>query len=276
VARGGFRQSGPVLSRPPAGNANRWVAAFGNWKRKKMNTFIKVILITITTLLITGCNSTDKTYNRSLEAFEFSENCPNVCFLGIKPSETTLLEARHILKNSPDIDQSTISILHKGGLKLTENPNDTAILQMKEGDILQAIWTPTDNKEYGFYAHLRATNDRINHINARPVSTTIQDFINVIGEPDKIAVHVEVTPHADYWISYSIFYSKWKLLISVFVGSIDGPKGEAEVHYVVLNQEINEVDWKPWEGFEKMKVYMTEEQLNDYRQYNPDDSNSQP
>lgn len=206
------------------------------------------------------------TYNRSMEAFEFSENCPKVCFLGIKPSVTTPAEALHLLKNSPDIDQTKIYVLSSDGLTLKKDLDEASIV-LKKGDILEAPWTPTNDKEFGDYIHLSATNNLIDYLDARPILTTIQDFINVIGKPDGISVHGEMPPDAPYWISYVIYYSKWKLIIQVFIASIDGPKADDEVHTIFLNQEINAADFRPWKGYGKMKEYMTTEQLNEYEHY---------
>ncbi len=241
-----------------------------------MKPKIKPIVITLFALIIIGCNNTAKSNNKSLEAFEFSQNCPSGCFLGMKPLATTLTEANHILQNSPDIDQKTISILHDGGLILTENPDDAAIQQMKNGDILQAVWLPIQKKDFGLYAHITVVDDRIDKIDAQLLSTTMQNFVNILGEPDKIQVHGEQPPDADYWISYSVFFSKWKVQLHVFVAGINGPKPDDEIYYVILNQNINEADWYEWDGYKNMRVYMTNEQLADYQRWHPNDASSQP
>jgi hypothetical protein len=211
-----------------------------------------------------------------MEAFEFNENCPNVCFLGIKPLSTTPIEALHILQNSPDIDQTTISILYDNGNELAEDIDDSMLILMEKGGTLEARWEPTNNKNYGSYVHIGATNETIDQLNASPVSKTIQDFINVIGEPDKIQVSGMQPPDAHYWIYYSIYYDEWKLLISIQNSSIDGPNAEDIVDYVQLNQEINETDFKQWQGYGKMRLYMTSELLNDYQFYTQDYSNGNP
>jgi hypothetical protein len=244
--------------------------------KKTMKPKIKTIVVILFTLIITGCNINAKSNNKSLEAFEFSQNCPNGCFLGMKPLVTTLTEANHILQSSPNIDQTTISILHDGGLILTENPDDEAVEQMKEGDILQAAWLPIDNKDFGFYTHITVVDDRIDKIDAQPLSTTIGDFVNILGEPDKIQVHGEQPPDADYWISYSMFFSKWRVQLHVFAASIEGPKPDDEIYFVILNQKINEPNWYEWKGYKNMKVYMTSEQLADYQRWHPNDSGNHP
>jgi hypothetical protein len=201
-----------------------------------------------------------------MEAFKFNQDCPNGCFLGMQPLKTTPLEAFHILINSRDINQKTLSI---NGLPLTGNLNDFFSQNIKNGGDLYAEWHPMSRSDYRGDIYISVTNDQIDSINASPVSTTIQDFIKRIGEPDKIQVSGDVTIIGDL-ISYSIYFTKWNFLISVESASIDGPKPDDGIFYVELNPKINPADFQGWKGFGKMKGYMSAEQLNIYQQFPPE------
>lgn len=242
-----------------------------------MNFSKSILLIALVILPLASCNNLGANYNRSMEAFEFSENCPNGCFLGIKPLATTAKDALHILQNSPDIDHSTIYILYDNGNELAKNIDDSSLTLMKNDGILEAVWTPTSNKEFGLYVHITATNDLVDYIDAVPISKTIQDFTDIIGEPDKIQAGGELTPDGGYLVSYSLYYSKWKFLIfNLFGGTIDGPKPDDHVSDVVFNQEITEADFVEWQGYGRMKLYMTPSDLRDYQKYTPGASDINP
>lgn len=228
-----------------------------------MNSFTKAAILTLTMLIAAGCSAIGLPSNRSMEAFKFNKDCPNICFLGMQPLKTTPLEAFQILKNARDIDQKTISI---DGLTAAEDPNDFSLQNIKSGDDLAAVWHPMSHSDYQGDIYITTTNNRIDHINASPVLTTIQDFVDVIGEPDRIQVSGYLTI-VGYFITYSIYYTKWNFLINVESASIDGPKLDDGIFYVMLNPDIKLADFQAWKGFGNMKEYMSAEQLSIYQQY---------
>lgn len=220
-----------------------------------------VVLIASVALLAVSCGTSAANsnqpvfiYNHSMQAFEFSDNCPNGCFLSIKPLVTTSEQALRILQHSPDIDHSTIT-MEKGGLV--------------------ARWVPAllaDNFErWGFSVGIGTSGGIVQAVNARPVAMTIDDFEKLLGEPDKIRVDGFMPPDAPYEFCYWLYYSKWQVeLFHLCVGTVDGPKPSDGVDGVVLNADIRKEGYKPWQGYGKMVQYMSPDQLKDYEQFTGD------
>ncbi len=50
----------------------------------------------------------------SMDSFKFNENCLHICWLGINPSITTAEEAKHILKESSQIDNQWYQVSDSG------------------------------------------------------------------------------------------------------------------------------------------------------------------
>ena len=216
-----------------------------------------------------------------MEAFEFTANCPNGCFLGIKPLVTTAVEALHILQHSPDIDYSTIYILYDDGMKLEKNVTDSSLKFLENGGTLEAVWAPTNDKQWGADVYIGATNGIVDSVSASPIAKTIGDFENVLGQPDKIRVYGFMPPDTSigpdgtplpihYEICYSLYYFKWRALVTnPCSATINGPNPADGVDFVKLNAEFKDGEYMPWQGYGNMKRYMTPEVLRDYQQFVP-------
>ena len=243
-----------------------------------MRFSIAVILIASVALLTSSCgtyagNSNQPVflYNHSMQAFEFSANCPNGCFLGIKPLVTTAAQALRMLQHSPDIDHSSIAILYDNGNRLEEHVTDSSLQLLQQGGMLEARWTPTSDRQWGFEMGIEAPDGIVQSLSAEPIDTHISDFEKVLGEPDKIRVDGFMPPDAPYEIGYWLYYSNWKVILTnTLGGSIDGPKVGDRVDGVILNYAIQEAEYKPWQGYGKMAQYMSPEQLQDYEQFTGD------
>ena len=79
--------------------------------RKKMLIFSAILLVFS---LLSSCTNTPAEDEPPINAFELSEQCPRVCWMGIQPGITTRKEAWEFLQSSEQVDQKSIRSSESG------------------------------------------------------------------------------------------------------------------------------------------------------------------
>lgn len=174
----------------------------------------------------------------SMQAFEFSQQCPYICWLGINPGKTTVAEAKALLKASNQID--------------------TQWDQISEGIV--TTWNVDGFKSYPSGVWLSFDNGLVTSINIQALPFSVQEFIDRLGEPDKIrisAYEAEVNI-----VSYAIYFSSTKTMIRAISFDWIGPDPTDSNLSLSLNIEFDDVlldrwgESQPWLGFGHIKDYL--------------------
>jgi len=176
--------------------------------------------------------------------FTYNQKCPHVCWLGINPGVTTAEEARTILNSSSQIDQTSY-ISNGEGFRFVWNSRyplkNRVSIAVKNG-IVQDIYID-------FYTIVK-----------------IQEFIDLIGQPDEISIRKVQVPDARF-IDYILYYTSMNALIFVSTNNETGPDIEDSVNFLNLNiapddpslpmwiSEQNEFR-QPWLGFGHLEEYL--------------------
>jgi hypothetical protein len=179
--------------------------------------------------------------------FTYNQKCPHVCWLGINPGVTTIEEARTLLSSSSQIDQNSY-INNAAGLRADwyldrkQSLSNSVSVAVKNG-VVQDIYI-------GFYTIVK-----------------IEEFIDLIGEPDEISVSKIYAAEAPRYIDYVVCYTSMNALIFVSTTNETGPDAEDSVEFLNLNiapddpslpiwiLELNEFR-QPWLGFGHLEEYL--------------------
>lgn len=199
---------------------------------------MKKVFLGLLLLLLTSCRSFSP-----IEAFDVSENCPHVCWLGINPGVTTSTEATTIINKSNQIRQKSI-------------------IENKTG--IQAGWFTTNSfpNRIGIYFK----NDLVKQIsvsNIHPLS--VGDLVEILGKPDEIGININKAADSTY-VDYILFYSSRQSAIFAFTISNNGPDPTDGIDFLILTDELNREDspkWliekyqirQPWLGFGHLRDY---------------------
>lgn len=209
----------------------------------------------VTFLLIASCSpspSPTPDITPSLDAFEFSEWCPDMCWLGIKPGYTTEEGAREMLIASDQIAEGEIHEL------------DSSI---------HVDWFSTMEKTFtsnAFIIFRDGLVQRISFTILRPF--TIQDFINLLGEPDEISLSLEEPPDAYPYIIYTLYYNTTQTRISAPTSIKTGPNPIDNIDLLTINADFDDQDlptWmiedyrnrQPWLGYGHLEEYFPDQML---------------
>lgn len=211
----------------------------------------KIIYSLITALLLSGCILEPDNNNFSINAFDLSEECPNVCWLRIQPNITLRDEAITILNSNSQVAQETLHIV--------------------ESD-LRFLWFT--NNQTPHYSRIRVATDNsivssISFVNLYPI--TVGDFIMLFGEPDEISISLEVPPDAIY-INYILYFSDIQVMMDVVTSDFSGPKASDSPKFLGINLEFDGdelVAWRaekytsrqPWLGYGHIKDYLPGQKL---------------
>src|SRR5258706_7558432 len=144
---------------------------------------MKKILSVLFLLLLTCCQS-----YAPIEAFDVSENCPHVCWLGINPGTTTKADTITVLHNTNRIKQKTIIVDESG---------------------IGAEWFV--GASFPIDASITFKNGLVKEVILSGIAPmTISDFIPLLGEPDYIVTTLKLAADATY-IEYTLLYSTKQL-----------------------------------------------------------------
>jgi len=199
---------------------------------------MKKILSVLFLFLLTSCQSYSP-----IEAFDVSENCPHVCWLGINPGVTTDTDAKAILDNTNRIKQKSIVVDELG---------------------IGAEWYPVNS----FPNRIGITIEngiakQISISNVYPL--TVGDLVSLFGEPDEIGISINLAADSTY-VDYILFYSARQSAIFSSTINNNGPDPKDTIFILML---IDKLDLKsspkwlvekydirqPWLGFGHLKDY---------------------
>jgi hypothetical protein len=199
-------------------------------------------------LFFYGCVE-DKEIQPSINAFEVSESCPNVCWLGIHPGTTTTAEAVEIVMTSNQMDREDF-------------------VQVLDTEI-QTVWGFTDQSgAYRSRVYINFNNGLVESIGLSMMKPfTLGDFISLLGEPDIIVIEIDHTIHGNDIVNYAVYFSVKRVSISVYPGAWDGPNSQDFIETVVLNSEFTyhpffkEAKQQPWLGYGQLDKYLPGQEL---------------
>jgi len=162
-------------------------------------------------------DSLGQDFSPSLEAFDASEKCPYICWLGINPGMTSAEQAHDLLRASDQIDQKTFHV-------------------SKEG--IGTIWFTEKSKRIYSSVGITFANGLVKSVSFDNLRLfKMGDFINLIGEPDEISIRVDRAPDAEY-ISYMVYYGKRKTIIWVLTGSNTGPEPTDPIQMLIISTNL--------------------------------------
>jgi hypothetical protein len=189
-------------------------------------------------LLLAGCQA----QWIGMEAFEFSGQCPQICWMGINPGATTLDDAVSILNSSNQIDQEQISI---------------------SGDNIFATWNARSIIDFTSGIEITSDNGLVRSISLMSLSFTMGDFVNLLGEPDVINIQQDTNSDNMEFITYSVYYSASKTMITVNIYNNNGPDSTDRISTLILNIELinwtpfpEQGEFQPWLGYGHLQDYL--------------------
>lgn len=172
----------------------------------------------------------------SIEAFKSSENCPNICWLGIHSETTDSERAIQIISTSNQFNQAFTEISH---------------------DNIRAYWFPEESKTFGTGVRISFLNNRVESITlGRLVPFTVQDFIGLLGQPAEISLMVYKGMHDDKYTVYNLYYPLLKAFFQINSSGEHGPEPNDFIYGLDINTEYQDNYRQLWLGYEHFDEYM--------------------
>jgi hypothetical protein len=196
-------------------------------------------------MFLTSCQiASNDTTSQSIQAFEISEQCPHVCWLGINPGVTSVEDAEAQLQASDQIDHKTI---------------------VKSENSIEAIWHTKNTINIYSPIGLAYKGSLVQTIYLTLLSGfKLNDFIVLLGEPDEISIHIE--PADNRSIIYTLYYSSSKTMIYSISGGPEGPSPNDSIYILSLNAEFDSSDLPVWRAndYENRQPWLGYGHINDY------------
>jgi hypothetical protein len=210
----------------------------------------KIMLIWL--VLLTSCAPIYSTILNndppSVKAFEVGEKCLHVCWLGIQPEITSANEAISILMASNQINHEA--------------------LFKRSGTGLQTIWFTNGTKTVYSYVWLTFQDNLVKSIQFQQlVPFRMKHFLSIFGEPDAIIIDLDHTIDGGDLVNYAVYIPQYKVSLSVYPGSWDGPNPEDLVGPMTIDADftysffLNGVKQQPWLGYGHLKDYLLGQEL---------------
>jgi hypothetical protein len=165
-----------------------------------MNRFEILLLIVLTGCQLTPHSIMEKNVVPSIYGFDFSQNCPHGCWLGINPGITTADEAKSTIQASSQVDKQQF-------------------LEFPDGII--AGWYPKNSTNATCTVGLRFEKGVVDTLYVTNLDYTVKDFVGILGQPDLIKINVQ-KGIVDL-MAYSIYFSSRKVMIGVLTADLSGP-----------------------------------------------------
>ncbi|HRQ21878.1 MAG TPA: hypothetical protein PLF42_00495 [Anaerolineales bacterium] len=211
---------------------------------QKISVYSSIILILLSSCIYTSSASEED--NFPITAFEFNEECPKVCWLGIQPSITTRSDAVAIISSSDQIVQESLQIRESG---------------------LKFEWFTDRQKRSAAWVIVAIKNDMVNSLSfgiLHPI--TVGDFIEVFGEPNEISIELTEAPDARY-IYYVLYYPELQVMIEAHNYNFSAPNASDIPKGVIINRDFDDdrlpiwlskkyADRQPWLGYGQTEKYL--------------------
>jgi len=182
-------------------------------------------------------------------AFTFTQECPHLCWLGINPGVTTAEEALALLASSSQIGKDSFE-KNEAGIEVEWHTEQMVAHPTSVGIVL----------ENGIVSRI---------IFSFPATVKMQEFIELMEEPDEISIWKDQTVEANCCISYVVYYLSVRALIFAYAPTIEGngPNIVDSINILCLNtapddpnaprQVVEHKDLRqPWLGFGHLEEYL--------------------
>ena len=180
-----------------------------------------VVVYLIGAVFLFACDK--QAYPDPSTLFEYSDECPNICWNSIHPGTTTANDAVEILKKSRYIDRQSV-IWYKP-------PNKWV------SETISASWYTLDSKIWDCDVELAIENDVVQSIwfeNLTPL--TVDYVVTLIGAPEEISIVTIEPPDSDDYLLYYLYFSDPKVMVEARNrGGSLGPQKTDVVRSFVLN-----------------------------------------
>jgi hypothetical protein len=162
--------------------------------------------------------------------------------LGIKPGTTTYNEVKQIVNSSKAFDKEYLQLFD---------------------DRISTLWSPGRSRAYPSGVTIWFEGELVKSISFHGTPYTVQEFIDLLGEPDEISISLALAPDAKF-LHYFVFFASSKTLIEVYPTFQDtGPDPRDRVFDLLLNTEFNEEtvpegsgSIQPWLGYGHIEEYL--------------------
>ena len=211
-----------------------------------MEQIKKLFLLSI--FVLTGCMSSTastptaistvgETYTPLVEAFKTSDQCPNICWMGIHPGTTSAEEAFRLISNSDQFNQ-----------QVTQQ-NDQSI---------KARWYTEKTKKFGASVYITVSDGLVKSIRmGKLIPFTIEDFINLLGAPSEISFWVGKDIHDSIFTIYTIYYPSTQTILKAHISGIRGPDPNDIIEVFDTGNEISDDSFQPWLGYGEVEKYFS-------------------
>lgn len=201
---------------------------------------VKKTVINLFVILLTGCQFFNN--EKAVDAFNVNEKCPHICWLGLNPEKTTVEEAKRILNASDQIDHKQTEISETG---------------------IYTNWLGVSGT-FSIPINIVFENDRVKTISLGELPVTVNDFIELLGQPDKISI-LNMNGADEANTPYVIYYQAQNTMI-ISSGNLQiGPEPDNVISNLTLNTYIDvsssPPEWavfQPWLGYGHLKDYLPE------------------
>jgi hypothetical protein len=197
-------------------------------------------------LLLTSCATISHTGSIDSvppirDVLDTREACPHLCWLGINPGATATGQAKTLIGNSNSIDQQWTRV--------------------SDSDLF-ARWFVGGSRSSTCTIGIQLEKGVVQSISLGPMPYTVGDMVEIIGQPDQIAITQLTAPDQPYF-TYALYYVNRRVTVDVHTTSTNGPQPTDKGYDLWLNAEFYAVthpqEWgKPqsWLGYGHIQEYL--------------------
>ena len=181
------------------------------------------------------------TYRPSIEAFQFGEQCPHLCWLGINPGVTTAEQA-HTLLSASDQVNPTMEVM------------DTGIV---------AKWYTDKAKKLEASVYVRFESGVVKSIAFTGMSPfTLKDFVALVGEPD--GINIDMNIYGDVMeMPYGAYYYSRDILLGSELADT-GLHPNDPITTLILNVPYNKDIFRAWVGYGHLTEYFEGKEVHQH------------
>jgi hypothetical protein len=184
-------------------------------------------------------------FHTSFEAFDISDDCPYICWLGINPGVTNIGKAGALMAASDQIDQKTFQV---------------AKTYIVVDWFFQKTVTWTSQVSVNYEKGLVKS---ITIYDLQPATMT--DMLRLLGEPDEIRMIQVVAPDHAMPLGYAVYYASRKTVLYAVARGTNGPGPDDTIWTMILNaDEFKNHDCPPWLGYEHLQDYLSMQSASTY------------
>jgi hypothetical protein len=181
-------------------------------------------------------------YQPSVEAFQFNEKCPHLCWLGINPGVTTAEDAYKIVSTSAQVNRSSLEA------------TDTGIL---------VNWFTEKTRKLNSRVYVRLEKGVVSTISFQGMAPfVLKDLVTLIGEPDGINIDMNIYGNIMEMPYGAYYYSK---LILISADSADtGLNPNDPINTLVLNLTYDQKIFRNWVGYGHLAEYFKGKEVHQH------------